>query len=148
MTAQVADHIRINGADHALYSEPLEAYFQTHERPTFAPQSTANWRKYIAGWEIRDGKLYLTDIAAELCRDPPPMGQCTHRTPFTLADLVHSKKPGKVFAEWYTGVLRVPMGEMLKYTHMGYESVYEFDLLIVVENGKVKSTTTKDNRAK
>jgi len=76
------------------------------------------------------------------------MGQCAERTPFTLQDLVHSKNAKKVFAGWYTGILRVPMGEMLKYAHMGYDSVFEFDLLIMVESGKVKSTTTKDNRVK
>lgn len=148
MTAQIADHININGADHALYSEPLEAYFAKQERPQFAPQSTANWRRYVAGWEIKDGKLYLTELTAQLCKDPPPVGQCAQRAPFTLQDLVHSKNAKKVFAEWYTGVLRVPMGEMLKYMHMGYDSVFEFDLLIMVENGKVTSTITKDNRVK
>jgi hypothetical protein len=124
----------------------LEAYYASVPRPNFTPESTANWRKYVASWEIKNNRLYLTAITANLCDDPVPTSmRCEKHHPASLRDLF-KVKDGKVFAEWYTGTLRVPVGAMLRYVHMGYESIYEFDLLIVVEKGVVKSTTTRDNR--
>jgi hypothetical protein len=63
-----------------------------------------------------------------------------------LKELFPDSGGGKVFAAWFSGTLRVPLGTQMEYVHMGYDSVYEFDLLIVVEKGMVKSTRTIDNR--
>lgn len=147
MTAQIADSIAIDGVQHMLFSEPLEAYYAEHTpRPSFAPGSTANWRGYVASWEIRDNKLYLSDIKAELCDRGGPEGwRCDKRYPVGLKELF-PRGNGMVFAEWYSGTLRVPLGKQMSYVHMGYQSTYEFDLLIVVEKGIVTSTTTIDNR--
>lgn len=41
----------------------------------------------------------------------------------------------QVFAEWFSGVIRVPNGEMLEYIHAGYCSIYENDLFLKFENG-------------
>jgi hypothetical protein len=62
--------------------------------------------------------------------------------------------PDGVFAHWYTGEMRCPQGELLKYVHGGYASSYEKDLFIdvrqgvvvgerVVENGQSESTVKK-----
>ena len=53
--------------------------------------------------------------------------------------------PERVFAHWYSGVLRIPQGELLEYVHAGYGSIYEKDLLIDVENGVVINTSTRVN---
>jgi len=147
MTAQIPDSIAIDGAQHMLFSEPLEAYYSDYRpRPSFAPGNTANWRGYIASWEIRDNRLYLSGIKAEVCDRAGPQGwRCDKRHPIGLKDLF-PKGNGMVFAEWYSGTLRVPLGKQMNYVHMGYQSTYEFDLLIVVEKGIVTSTTTVDNR--
>jgi hypothetical protein len=86
--------------------------------------STACWRGYIGSWEIREGRLYLTGVVGryEMLGDEP------------------------VFAEWFSGVLRVPRGGLLQYVHMGYESVYERDLYLKIEGGAVVETWTVDNR--
>ncbi len=41
----------------------------------------------------------------------------------------------KVFANWFSGEIKVPQGEMLEYVHAGYGSIFEKDLILVVENG-------------
>lgn len=147
MTAQISDTIAIDGVDHPLFSEPLEAYYAEASRPPFASTSTANWRGYVARWEIRDGRLHLTGISAELCDDAPRSGwNCERRRQVGLADLFRAETGGTVFARWFSGVLRVPMGAQIQYHHMGYDSVYEFDLLLIIEKGIVRSTTTVDNR--
>lgn len=43
-------------------------------------------------------------------------------------------------ADWFSGVLRVPQGELLRYVHMGFGSVYERELHISIDKGLVVST--------
>lgn len=88
--------------------------------------STACWRGYIGSWEVRDGRLYLTRVQGcyEILGDEP------------------------VPADWFSGVLRVPRGEVLQYVHMGFESVYERDLYLKVEAGAVVETWTVENGGK
>ena len=31
----------------------------------------------------------------------------------------------KVFADWFSGELRIPYGNLMKYVHQGYASLYE-----------------------
>ncbi|MFM8509872.1 MAG: hypothetical protein ACKOCU_06045, partial [Betaproteobacteria bacterium] len=54
--------------------------------------------------------------------------------------------PHRVFAHWYSGTLRVPQGELLKYRHMGWASTFERDLLIDVEDGVVKGMQVQQNQ--
>lgn len=42
-----------------------------------------------------------------------------------------------VFADWFSGRLIVPRGELLEYVHMGYMSTYEYERVIDLENGTV-----------
>lgn len=89
-------------------------------------RSTACWRGYRGTWEIRDGRFYLVEL----------LGQ------FRL------REGGPVFAEWFSGVLRVPKGEMLHYVHMGFGSIYAEELHIKIENGVVVATRIIDNHGK
>ena len=88
--------------------------------------STACWREYVGSWEIKDERLFLTDVTGrlELSGEDP------------------------LFADWFSGALRIPRGKQLQYIHMGFESVYEYDLIIYVENGVVTNTEIIDNRKK
>lgn len=145
MTAQIADVISIDGAEVMLFSEPLSAWFAHAPRPDFIWESTANWRGYTAQWEIRQGKLLLTGLSARVCMVHNAPNECRdHARPVGVADLFPGQS--EVFAEWFTGVLRVPLGAQIEYRHMGYDSIYEFDLLLEVTNGLVTRTRTIDNR--
>ncbi len=88
--------------------------------------STACWRRYIATWEIKDGRFYLANVMGryKLVSDTP------------------------LFAHWFSGVLRVPRGNLLQYVHMGFATVYEQELHIKIENGVVVETTVVDNRGR
>jgi hypothetical protein len=88
--------------------------------------STACWRRYRGTWEIVDGKLYLMHIEG----DPE----------------LEAKLP--LHADWFTGVLRVPIGEMLLYVHMGFGSVYEREIHIRIERGGVVGRRIWHNRGK
>ena len=88
--------------------------------------STACWRKYIGTWEIKEGRLYLIDIFGRLKLD--------------------GEEP--LFADWFTGELRVPQGELLQYVHAGFGSVYEEEILMKIEKGLVIDTKIMNNRNK
>ncbi len=88
--------------------------------------STACWREYRATWEIRDGWLYLVAIT----------GRWRIVGPLPLV------------ADWFTGVLRVPRGRELLYVHMGFGSVFEEELHIMIEHGKVIGRRVHDNRGR
>lgn len=67
-TEQYPDYIVINGEKYELYvgwmfPSPLQTYFNvTGKKSPFQSYSTANYRGHVATWEIRDNKLYLTQI--------------------------------------------------------------------------------------
>lgn len=88
--------------------------------------STACWRGYIGTWEIKDGHFYLVRIVGQ------------HR--------LEGDEP--LFADWFSGALRIPKGRMLEYVHMGFGSVFEQETHIKIENGIVTKTKTIDNRGK
>lgn len=96
--------------------------------------STANYRGYIASWEIIDNKLYLVDVTL------PAL--------FTEGDSKANLFPDeeKTFADWYTGRIRIPHGNLLEYVHQGYGSLYEKELYLRFLNGVLMGQSEKDNR--
>jgi hypothetical protein len=88
--------------------------------------STANWRGYIGSWEVKNGKFYLTDIRGKY--------RIIGKTP--------------IFADWFSGIIRIPKGEELHYIHMGFGTIYEKEIHVKIEKGVVIKTKEIDNRGK
>lgn len=126
MTAQIPEKLLLDGETLALCSEPLGDYFAfSGEYPRIMVEHcTALWRGYVGTWEIRDDRLYLLAIDT----------QFQDGSPARLVDLFPGH-PERVFAHWFTGTLRCPLGGILRYVHMGYGSVYEEDLLLHIDRG-------------
>jgi hypothetical protein len=126
MTAQASEELLYEGKTIRLCSEPLALYLKQNEVRFKAP-SSACWRGYVGSWQIIEAegaeRLYLVGI--EAYKD--------YETILRLPDLF----PGfdKVFAHWFTGVLRCPQGELLNYVHGGYASTYEYDLMMEFKQG-------------
>ena len=89
-------------------------------------RSTACWRGYQGTWEIRDGRFYLVGL----------------RGRFQLRD------GGPILADWFSGVLRIPKGKVLRHVHMGFGTVFEQEVHIKIEKGVVVKTRISDNRGK
>ena len=122
MTAQVSDNIFIDSQKHRLYCEPLESFWNyDNPKPAFVSPHTACWRGYIASWKIEGSKLYLTQIETE--------------NENLKMEKLFPDRQAPVFADWYTGELRVPQGEMTEYVHMFYQSTFESDLFLLADNG-------------
>lgn len=141
MTAQQPDKIFINGLEHPLFSNPLEDFFTlTSFNPGFMSPHTANWRGYVATWEIIDQKLYLVALSG---------WKVNPNTPGKLDEvdvgIVFPDLSPPIFAKWFTGRLILPQGKMMQYIHMGYESIYEREIHYHVKNGEIISQEEADN---
>lgn len=133
MTAQAGERLLYKGEETWMAAEPLNQYLQNRNDIKFVSPSTACWRGYYGQWEIKDRKLYLIELKAylegyrEVGLDYLFPGQNT------------------AFANWFSGKIRIPQGEMLDYVHMGYASLYERDLILVFENGLLTNEYIVDN---
>ena len=139
-TGQVPDVLCVDGVLHSLFANPLEQLYERQKRPAFVDSlegsSSANWRGYVACWQIHDGQLYLVAIDTYVRNKRVGVQQLF---PTRVRD-------GRVLAEWFSGDLRVPDGKQLQYVHMGYGSTYERDIVFGVQNGRVVSRRVVDNR--
>jgi hypothetical protein len=134
MTAQARERLIFNGNETSMAAEPLNQYLQNKDDKIFISPSTACWRGYYGHWEIKDSKLYLIGLKAYI-EGYKEVG---------LDYLFPGQK--EVFANWFSGEVRIPQGEMLEYVHMGYASMYDSDLLLVFENGKLVNQYEIDNK--
>lgn len=134
MTAQTPDILILEGERHALFTLPLEVYFEERAvRPKFRVPHTGCWRGYVATWEVRDNCLFLISVN----------GQLNHGTLFDAAWLFPGE-PRPVFAKWFTGTLKLPLGDLLQYVHIGFASFYEDELRLTVERGMLVKRTRRN----
>jgi hypothetical protein len=132
MTAQICDKIIIEDQEHRLYCEPLESFWNEYNpKPDFVPLHTGCWRGYLASWKVEGSKLYLTGIETE--------------NENLKMEKVFPVKQASIFADWFTGELRIPKGEMLQYVHMFYQSKFESDLFLLVDNGIILKEQVRNN---
>lgn len=111
-----------------------------------------NWRGYVATWQIDGDRLMLVKIEQSFQTAPVPKDRKDwdrwapnwelREVPI---DLVLPGKTLPLIAEWYSGRLRIPQGEMLDYVHMGYASRFERDTFLEFKNGVLVSRADIDN---
>ena len=132
MSAQSGEIMRYENRMYSMASHPLGSYLRK-EDISFVKYSSACIRGYEGTWEIKNHKLFLIDLMAN----------------------VGYKKVGieylfqgqtEVFAEWFTGEIRMPTGEELESVHLGYASTYEYDLFFDIVNGELTNIREVDNR--
>jgi uncharacterized protein (TIGR02996 family) len=138
MTAQFAECLRFRGEELRLYAEPLEPYFAAgHPKPEFNGLCSACWRGYVGTWAVRDDVLYVVDI------DSPLGGPADSRMREVFPD-----HPDGRPADWCTDLLRVALGGLVDYVHMGYASTFERDLMLAVDRGRLVYLEEIDNRTR
>ena len=132
MTAQIKEILLYKSNKVGMATEPLNPYLQNRKDINFEFQSTGCWRGYLGFWELRDKKLFIVKLIV---------------TKDTQVDLNYLF-PGQneVFADWFSGEIRIPQGEMLKYVHMGYQSIFEKDLFLKFKKGVLIDERVIDNR--
>ena len=135
MTAQFREVLFYNGEELAMCNCPLNNFLRLSNcAKQFLCNCTALWRGYVGTWEIVDSRLYLIKIS----------GEFVDGTPASL-EAIFPGYPDRVFAHWYSGSLRIPFGKMVKYVHMGFGSVYESNLFLIIEKGVLVNTHQENN---
>ncbi len=143
-TAQIPDELIYNGDTLSIFANPLEQLpeIENLRDKLFGDKEecglTSCWRGYQAIWQITNNQLYLVGIYS--C--------CSYENKIhaDLEKLFGEKYVnGKVKADWVTEEILSPQGKLIHYVHMGYESIYEREVVFKIEKGSLKGTITYDN---
>lgn len=137
MTAQIHERLIFDGQETSMaFCPPLpEGHSRVieidpdkaeHDDSDSILFSTACWRGYQGTWEIKDEQFYLVDL----------------RGRFRL------QGEEQLLADWFSGVLRIPRGEMSQYVHMGFGSIFEEEVHVKIVAGKVVALRVINNREK
>jgi hypothetical protein len=145
MAAQLPDKIMVDGEVLSLYSNPLEQYWASGKkrRPDFYASEECK-RGYTAFWEIKDERLYLIRIEGAVRKWSWFTSKKT--IPCSLKTVASRwKNADRVEATWYTGKMRIPLGEMTRFDDNEYDSRFEKEMIITIENGSVVKVAILDN---
>lgn len=142
-TAQFCERIYDGGVRKSMCSLLLEldsdAFPRIKDRLPQGFSNTALWRNYIGSWKIKNDSLFLDSVLVEKGYD--------NYSPIFIDDIFAANKTASgYFANWVSDTLRVVSGEIVRYVHMGWESKWENEEFIYVENGIVKKRVCKNNR--
>ena len=123
MTTQTGEILTYNGEKTTIATEPLKPYLENRSDISFIFKSTALVRGYIGTWKIKNKKLYLVSL----------IGFIKNNEKVDLSYLFPNKK--EVFANWFSGQIRIPEGNLLRKIRIGYASVFERDKILKFNKG-------------
>jgi hypothetical protein len=136
-TAQQCDILVLKGKKYSIFTNPLRPFLDRN--PGRLPESniisTSNWRGYVATWEVKNDRLVLTDVGML-----QSVGKPSEVSPSTEIRSVMAKMfpdQNEVLADWFTGNIIIPDGELVSYVHMGYASTYSKYIILQVKNGVI-----------
>lgn len=140
-TGQIPDFLIYQGDTLAIYSNPLEAYFEKKGGRAMGEidfekgsHCTALWRGYVGTWKIENDSLFLVSIETDYCSNNP-----------IEIDIANEFGSNRIFADWVSFEVINPFGKQIKYIHQGYESVYEYERGFEFVEGKLKTINNYDN---
>ncbi len=119
--------------------------------------STGDWRGYVATWKLEGDRLLLVKVEQEHQNQSQPVPKDREarerwRPEWETREIpIERILPGKklpVFAEWYSGKLRVPQGKMFDYAQIGYGPRSARDTFLDFRNGVLVSRVDIDNTGK
>ena len=123
MTTQAGEILSYNGEKTTIATEPLKPYLETRSDISFIFESTALVRGYFGSWKIKNKKLFLVSL----------IGFIENKERVDLNYLFPNKK--EVFADWFSGQIRIPEGNLVKKINIGYASVFERDRMLKFNKG-------------
>ncbi len=143
MTAQAGERLLYKGEEIGMAAEPLNQHL-IKNNIEFYSIATNCWRGYYGQWEIVNNKLFLVGLRAYVKANKEQAPYIKNFREVGINFLFPGQS--KVFANWFTGKIRIPKGKLLDYIHMGYASLYEKDLFLVFENGVLIKEYLVDNK--
>ena len=138
MTAQINDRIQINEDEFVFYEMPLEDYWKlNNNKPPLNSMTTSlTSRGYYSKWLIEDKKLYLAEFFGECVIIKTTNPSTFGIKEYSLKD-IFPQASEKVFADWFSGELKIQLGDMIEYNHGGVGGTYAYNTTIVIQNGVV-----------
>jgi hypothetical protein len=137
-TAQQPDEIRIAKKIYDLISPPAIPPIRDH--PELMPKArtiiTSLWRGYVATWAIRNDRLFLETVRIPTEDNFEESLPESKRWQPVMKNLFGNAAPR--VADWYTGNLVIPTGDLVNYVHMGFASTYSSYIVATVVNGQVR----------
>ena len=126
MTAQIGEILSIDNQQYIIAEQPLYHYLKKFRNPPyFTPPSPTCWRGYYGKWELRNDELFLINFR----------GYLDDLNEVDMSYLFPKEK--EVFARWYSGIVKIPQGKLLEFNQLTPTSIYEDDLMLCIENGKL-----------
>jgi hypothetical protein len=145
-TGQQPERIRLDGSEYLLLTNPLGMFLDSHpdalpawrgEREGGVSEviDTSLWRGYRGSWSIRNGALYLETVEILVGVEE------SERSSAAFRDVTEEMfdRASSVRADWFSGYLVIPTGELAHYVHMDYASLYKRYRVLRVERGSVVS---------
>lgn len=146
---QVPDYLIYKGDTIPVYTLILEQYFEKIQKSDkgdlfglkFREGASFNcWRGYQAIYSIENDSLFLKNIID--CGENKIDLQASNKR---VNEIFQEKvKNNKVYIEWYSGEFSIPNGELLRWDGV-FHKTFENEILIKVENGKVKMISEIEN---
>jgi hypothetical protein len=133
MTVQSRDILIFEDEEYRIDNLPLNSYL-VEKDIKFVCATTNLGRGYFATWELKEGALFLIDFHGFV--------ENYARVEFDYLF------PGenKVFASWFSGCIKASTGVLLQSDRLKNIYIYEFDLYLTFENGKIKRQWLVDNK--
>ena len=129
-----ADVILFKGRLTALHSSPLESFWsEARPRPSFEFPDVFP-RGYVAIWGVPEGMLYLIQLDGWVTHH----GALTHLSAVLFPEV--NTPGGEVFADWYSGSLRIPQRDRIESHEDGLALVYEREFDLSVNRGVIVDT--------
>jgi hypothetical protein len=137
VTAQTPESILLDGEEWLLLGTPLDPFLAANGLANrFVSPHTALWRGYLGTWRVdAEGHLFLDDVTATV----RALGSGTQTVQGSAA-LRGAALP--MAADFVTGRLRVARGAQVRHVHSDFDSVWEQEVLLEVERGRVLSRQT------
>lgn len=138
MTIQTMEKLIYKGRKVDIVTEPLSSYFTTIKtKLSICPVSSGCWRGYVGTWLIEYDKLYLIGFQG-YARIKPNIIE-----PVDMSYIFHGET--KVFADWFTGEIIIPDGDLITNFQGRDITIYELGKLLDFKNGKLMGDRIVDN---
>lgn len=133
MTKEYKDIFKYGNKEFEMFGEPLTSYInQSIDTETFIYKNDNSIREYTAKWQIVNNKLYLFNLCGgtNYCN-------VDLKTLFASEDFV--------FASWYTGTIRILVGDYKEFSPMR-GSFSDKEIFIIIEKGEIISSQLKEKK--
>jgi len=134
MTAQTPERILINGKPHWLHAKPLYRLLAKRKAKILAPEgwTTACRRQYVGTWDVIDGRLWLVGLNTYGAQELP----LSDAMQTWFLRLVPTNE-FPVWADWFSGCLRIPVGPRLVQGFHGWSSWFARERVITCRKGRI-----------